>query len=82
LIEYKFEGNKLKLLDTRNYGNYKTVRIDNWFDDCQIYDEENWSCKGAAAVTAFEKIEMRDGVITWSLGNEAKTYKKTYTLKF
>jgi hypothetical protein len=82
LLEYKFEGKKLKLLDTRNYSNYQAVRIDTWFDDCKIFDEENWHCQGSNDVRGFEEIEMKGGVITWSLGDEAKIYKKTYTFKF
>lgn len=83
-LEYKFEGEKLKLLDERNYGNYKSVRIDTWFDNCQIFDEENWSCSGSRSVVGGEKIKMNNGVITWEVGeyNEPKTYKKIHKFSF
>lgn len=78
-LEYKFDGNKLKLLDTRtrSYG-FKSVRIDSWFDDCQIFNEENWYCRGSSALTALESIQMVNGEITWRLGDEERVYKKTY----
>ncbi len=81
-LEYKFDGKKLKLLDTRtrSYG-FKSVRLDTWFDDCQIFNDENWHCKGSSALTDFESIQMVNGEITWRLGDEARVYKKTFKFR-
>lgn len=77
-IRYKFDGNNLKLLDTRTFGNKKFTYVDTWFDDCKIFDEKNWSCRSTSAFTSYEKVEMVDGVILWDQAGEVRTYKKTY----
>ena len=67
------------LEDFEQKGAKKSTTIRDYFQGCQYFDENNWSCDGALSK---ERAVMAHGKFTHSYWGEVRSYTATYRFSF
>ena len=71
-LRYKIiDGKRLTIIENHIVDGKKQVIFVDGFQDCQYFNDANWTCEGFAK----GKIVMLDGNLTWNFWGEVRRYE-------